>query len=423
VIGLLAMRLAYDVALAEMHPEIMQLRGVVVPDVPADTAVAPVPVSRSGLARYCFQVAAEKAYERELTAKLRGRAPAAASKVRKTLQMIFCIDVRSEVFRRHLEAAGDNLQTFGFAGFFAMPLEIVPLATAYGPSQCPVLLSPGFRVHERLRGVPHDDAVNAAVISRRRQVRLGRKIWKVFQTSATSCFSFVESLGLVYLPKLLTDSLGWTRPVMKAQGDGLGGRPVSLLGPDLDFGGPDALAAEKKVDLATGMLKNLGLTSDFARIVVVCGHGAEVVNNPYKAGLDCGACGGHSGEPNARVAAGLLNDPAVRTGLAARGIEIPADTWFVPAVHVTTTDEIRFFDTGCLPADHVEEFATVRRWLDRTGAATRRERTRRLGDAARIGGEADILRRRRDWSEVRPEWGLAGVAVVGVLSRARRRRR
>ena len=250
-------------------------------------------------------------------------------------------------------------------------------------------------------------------------MRLGRKIWKVFQTSATSCFSFVESLGLVYLPKLLTDSLGWTRPVMKAQRDGLGGRPLSLLGPDLDFGGPDGLAVEKKVDLATGMLRNLGLTSDFARIVVVCGHGAEVVNNPYKAGLDCGACGGHSGEPNARVAAGLLNDPAVRAGLAARGIEIPADTWFVPAVHVTTTDEIRFFDTDGLPSDHVEEFATVRRWLDRAGAAARRERMRRLGDTARERGAADILRHSRDWSEVRPEWGLAGNAAFIVAPRSR----
>ena len=418
IVGLLAMRLAYDVALAEMHPGIVGTRGRLVPDVPVDEA-APLPVSRSGLARYAFQVAAEKAYERKLTATLRGQAPEDASPVRKTLQMIFCIDVRSEVFRRHLEAAGDALQTFGFAGFFALPLEFVPVASAHGPAQCPVLLRPGFRIHERLRGAGADDAANAAVIGRRRRVRLGRRIWKAFQTSATSCFSFVESLGLAFLPKLLTDSLGWTRPIPPAQGDGLGGRPVSLLGPDLHGGGPDALALERKVELATGMLRSLGLTTDFARIVVVCGHGSEVVNNPLKAGLDCGACGGHSGEPNARVAAGLLNDPAVRAGLAARGIEVPADTWFAPAVHVTTTDEIRFFDIDDLPSGHAAEFATVRRWLDRAGAATRRERTRRLGAAAVAGGEADILRRSRDWSEVRPEWGLAGNAAFIVAPRWR----
>jgi len=424
VIGLLTMRLAYDVALAETSSNVAGVPDSVVPVELADEDAAlrrfhrGVPVSRAGLARYCFQVAAEKAYEYELTGKLRGRAGAPPSRARKTLQMIFCIDVRSEVFRRHLEAAGDNLQTFGFAGFFAMPLEVVPLAMSQGPAQCPVLLTPGFRVHERLRGASGEEGIDE-VVRRRRQVRLGRKIWKVFQTSATSCFSFVESLGLAYLPKLLTDSLGWTRPVMRAQADGLGGRPVSLLMPGIQSCGPDALTVERKVDLAAGMLRNLGLTTDFARIVVICGHGAEVVNNPYKAGLDCGACGGHSGEPNARVAAGLLNDREVRSGLADRGIEIPADTWFAPAVHVTTTDEVRFFDTDCLPADHAEEFAIVQHWLARAGAATRLERTRRLGDAARKGGEADILRRSRDWSEVRPEWGLAGNAAFVVAPRTR----
>lgn len=192
----------------------------------------------------------------------------------------------------------------------------------------------------------------------------------------------------------------------------------------LDADGPDAVAPERRVDLAAGMLRNLGLLDGFARIVAICGHASEVVNNPYRAGLDCGACGGHSGEPNSRVAAALLNDPEVRAGLATRGIAVPDDTWFVAAVHVTTIDEIRFPDGGLPPASHAEEFATVREWLARATDATRRERSQRLvgGPAATAGGAAitaDILRRSRDWAEVRPEWGLANNAAFVIAPRSR----
>ena len=82
----------------------------------------------------------------------------------------------------------------------------------------------------------------------------------------------------------------------------------------------------------------MSLTRDFARLVVLAGHGANVVNNPHASALHCGACGGYSGEVNARLLASLLNDAAVREGLAQNGMEIPHDTLFVAALHDTTTD-------------------------------------------------------------------------------------
>jgi uncharacterized protein YbcC (UPF0753/DUF2309 family) len=432
LVGLLAIRLAYDAALAEIHPDAVTVPGSLFPVDEAGQAdaedVAAPPPSDDGLARYAFQVAAEIAYRRRLVRVLTGRgdAPAADRGVeRRTLQMVFCIDVRSEVFRRHLEAVSPAVETFGFAGFFGMPLEFVPLGAAHGPAQCPVLLQPSFRIHERLRAEPDD--IQARAVGRRRMVRLGRKVWKSFQTSATSCFTFVESLGLAYLPKLLTDSFGWTRPVLPAGADGVAAAALAALGPDIHAPGADSLSAERRIDLAAGMLRNLGLTSGFARIVAICGHAAEVVNNPYRAGLDCGACGGHSGEPNARVAAALLNDPQVRVGLAGKGIAIPDDTFFVPAVHVTTTDEIRFLDVAGLPAGHAAEFAQVREWVREAGMATRLERSLRMGaeppvrpgSVAAAETAADIFRRSRDWSEVRPEWGLAGNAAFIIAPRSR----
>jgi uncharacterized protein YbcC (UPF0753/DUF2309 family) len=424
LVGLLAMRLAYDAALAETCPDAIAEPNALCPV--GSSAAEPEP-ARGVLARYLFQVAAEVAYRRRTCQAIAARSgspaePPQPTIARKTLQMVFCIDVRSEVFRRHLEAASPAVETFGFAGFFGMPVEFVSLGDAHGKAQCPVLLKPGFRAHERLATA--DPSCEPRAVAARHTIRLGRKSWKAFQTSATSCFSFVESFGLAYLPKLIGDAWGLTRPVVSADADGVRSIGHAAVLPMLDGDGPDAVALERRIDLAAGMLKNLGLLDGFARIVAICGHASEVVNNPYRAGLDCGACGGHSGEPNARVAASLLNDPDVRAGLAARGIEIPADTWFVAAVHVTTTDEIRFPDGGVPPASHGEDFAAVREWLARATDATRRERSPRLvsgpdATAATAAIAADILRRSRDWSEVRPEWGLANNAAFVIAPRSR----
>lgn len=403
--GLLAIRLACDVALAEATGLADLPRGLV-PEHPE-----PPPPSPAVLARYLLQVAGEVSYRRGLLAGI-GSINQPAEPSRPTLQMIFCIDVRSEILRRHLEAQSEAVETCGFAGFFGMPLEFVPLGTAYGPAHCPVLIQPAFPVFERLIGASEPRI--AAAIDHRRLLRKGRKLWKGFQSSAISCFSFVESLGLTYLPKLLTDSLALTPPVADPRHDGLTPDEQHRLGPDLD-GVDDPLPLTQRIDLAEGMLRNLGLTDRFAAIVAVCGHAASMVNNPYQAGYDCGACGGHSGEPNARVAATLLNDIQVRAGLAERGINIPADTWFVAAVHHTTTDEIQFFgSTGC-PATHRSSFKKVQAWTAAATIATRQERSSRLGaDSAK-----SVLYRARDWSEVRPEWGLAGNAAFIIADRRR----
>lgn len=413
LVGLLAIRLAYDVALSRAPGVAGPL-----PLWPADAdledgpAVPPAP-STDVLARYALQVATEHVYRRELLQKLAAHSVTPRMPTRKALQMVFCIDVRSEVMRRNLESVDGDIETFGFAGFFGMPLEYVPVGYSTGTPQCPVLLQPGFQVHESLRGV--NDSIASEVARKRIGIRQARKLWKAFQCSATSCFSFVESLGLPYLSKLLTDSLLWTRPVSPANGDGLTESLMAQLGPDIHAEHNHGLDANRRIDLAEGMLRNLGLNSGFARTVVLCGHASDVTNNPYRAALDCGACGGHSGEPNARVAAALLNDVSVRTGLASRGIQIPNDTVFIAAVHNTTTDKIDLCDVHLVPHSHSDDLDRIRTWLYEACRLTRMERCPRLG----APDVEDVLRRSRDWAEVRPEWGLAGNAAFIVASRSR----
>jgi uncharacterized protein YbcC (UPF0753/DUF2309 family) len=97
-------------------------------------------------------------------------------------------------------------------------------------------------------------------------------------------------------------------------------------------------------DRIGGLLKNIGLTKNFAPLVVIVAHGSSSVNNPHFAAYDCGACSGKPGAPNARAFAWMANHPEVRAILWERGIEIPKQTHFVPALHNTSRDEISYFD-------------------------------------------------------------------------------
>lgn len=319
-------------------------------------------------------------------------------------QMVFCIDVRSERIRRHLESSSAELETFGFAGFFGVPMEFVELGADTGTANVPALITPQFKVHEAIgeRDLPG----NRSAIHRRKSLRFLRKACKEFQSSAVGMFAFVEATGLLFGWKLLAKSFGWARPE-HSRYDGVNKSEQCRISPTLEGLVQQGIDTARQTDIAESILRGIGIVENFARLVVFCGHGSQVENNPLKAGLDCGACGGHSGEPNARLAAKLLNQPQIRSELAQRGICIPTDTHFVAALHNTTTDEISFLDEHEVPNSHFGDLEQLSGHTVEASQLTRKERLLTLASR----DARDLYRRSEDWSEVRPEWGLAGNAT------------
>ena len=369
---------------------------------------------------WLLQRALEIAYQRDLCTRLTRRIAAneiaAAATERPAVQAAFCLDVRLEVFRRALEACSPRIRTYGFAGFFGLPIDYRPLGARAARPQLPGLLAPALQAT--------DHGGDTALASRRSQRLETDRAWKLFKSAATSGFSFVETVGPFYAAKLLTDSVGSSRPVPHHEGAGLSSTERRSLKPRLECvaGGGD-LGPESRIELAANILAAMSLTKDFARLVLLAGHGSETVNNPHAAGLDCGACCGQTGEVNARVLAALLNDAQIRDGLRARGIEIPVDTRFLAALHNTTTDDVLLYETEDLPASHHDDLVQLRNWLHAAGDRARAERAAHLGLEPRPAAalQATIKARAKDWSQVRPEWGLANCAAFVVAPRERTR--
>jgi uncharacterized protein len=387
---LLAIRLAYDAALFQAFAADAGFR--------QHWKSQTMPVNDTKLlgARVCWQHAYEHGYQRKLASLLSAQ-PSTLPNTRPSFQAIFCIDVRSEVFRRHLEAAAPSAQTIGFAGFFGFPIAHRPAGMNVAGTRCPVLLVPPVETCEFLSA---DQSIRATV------QRAEAGAWKAFQNSAASCFSFVESAGLIF-------------------GAALGQRqrtpPSFCASHSPSFADGDAESMKTRASMAEGALRNMSLTQNFARLVLICGHGSQSANNPYASGLDCGACGGHAGDVNARLAANALNDSAVRGHLAANGIQIPADTCFIAGLHNTTTDGVELFDTATLPQSHAEDLTKLRVALTTAGAAALLERAPSLGlekfPASKLAAEVNF--RAADSSQVRPEWGLANNAALIAAPRSR----
>ena len=350
---------------------------------------------------------------------------------RPRAQLVFCIDVRSESFRRHVEAQGPY-ETFGFAGFFGIPISHQAFDCEDRSALCPVLLSPNHAVTEMPRLGAERALQHYSTATRWHQ--LSHHVFHDLKHHPVGSMMLVDVLGFFFSLGLIGKTLipnsfhamksliqrWWTHPVPTRVSVSSPCDPRNPQWSDVEAEGiPSGLAqgfslAERATFIETG-LRVMGLTGNFSRLVVLCGHGSETDNNPYFAALDCGACGGNPGDANARVFAAMANEPAVRRILTDNGLVIPEDTWFLPAKHNTTTDRVTFYDLEDFPESHAEDLRTLRQDLEHAGMTQALERCRRMpGAPKKIAPHkalAHVEERSRDWANPRPEWGLAGNAA------------
>jgi uncharacterized protein len=387
---LLAIRLTFEAAIHAVHADRISSGWSEAIAVHAE----PLQPSQDDIIDACLQEAAERATQTGLAA-LMAATPATAAGARPTIQAAFCIDVRSEVFRRALEGVSGEIETVGFAGFFGLPLAHRSFGSCLTEAHLPVLLSPAAMTCV---------AVTPALEAKEEELRIAARAsraWGRFRQAAVSSFAFVEAAGPMYAGKLVASSFGVG--IKPAAND-----PAPVLDP--------ALPLETRISIAKTVLGAMSMHSGFGRIVLLVGHGAHVVNNPHASALHCGACGGQTGEVSARALAGLLNEAQVRQGLVAAGLAVPDDTLFVGALHDTTTDDVTLYDEDFAAPAHKVDIATLRTWLQAAAVTARTERALKL---PRASGQADVTTRGGDWSEVRPEWGLAGCKAFIAAPRQR----
>ena len=422
--------------------------------------------------------------------------------VRPLTQAIFCIDVRSEGFRRHLEEIG-GYETLGFAGFFAIPFRFRSFGSHHETDQCPVLLKPKHIVREVPRAYQSLEAEKH--LAGKRFLQTGHQLLYDLKENVITPYVMVEAMGWFYafpfilkttlatwyrewtsrLRRVFTPPLATTLTVNKVTQEealemlaveqrptirralreqlGLYGSHVSQelietlhrcaleendspnslpqnvrqflkLTPTQeaafietlrrDYGINSRGASDRlhritrtgftlteQVNFVATNLLLMGLTKNFARLVLLCGHGSTSENNPFESALDCGACGGNQGMPNARTFAVMANKPDVRELLAQHGISIPPDTYFLAGQVDTTTDATQLFDLEDVPSTHRRQLSQL---IDDLEEAGRQNSLERCGQFPDVQGPfsaeksaREVKKRSLDWSQVRPEWGLS----------------
>ncbi|MCU0709008.1 MAG: DUF2309 domain-containing protein [Pirellula sp.] len=388
--------------------------------------------------RRVFQLAFERGYRRRVldamtqhsrTAWIPSRSSDAAAQ-RPSVQIVCCIDDREESFRRHFEEVDPSCETFGAPGFFAVPMYYRGASDAHFVPLCPIIMKPKHYVIEQVLEPYLDEH------GRRARIRkaLGRQAHVLHKSSrsfvgglAFAAFGPLASLPLVARVLFPRSAAA----IRRSAGRWVAPPDATRLTLEREAGEPTpqpsgyGFRVEEMADAVERLLRDIGLTHHFARLVVIVGHGSSSLNNPHESAYNCGACGGGRGGPNARAICAMANDPRVRARIADRGLRIPDDTVFLGAYHNTCSDSVDFLEVSRLPDSHHQDFDRLLEQVREVRERNAHERSRRFVSASLSMSPERALRhveeRSEDLSQTRPEYNHATNAICTVGRRSRTR--
>ncbi len=360
------------------------------------------------LRRKLWLEAWEQTYTDRLSQKIISKQRRNNDKKSALAQLAFCIDVRSEPFRRHLEKEGP-FETIGMAGFFGLPIATCELGSKHSHASLPIIQKPQHKIKEFA-----DENMLEKYNQRKQTVYSISYTFKTMKQNVLSSLLLPELSGpwlslqmaaRSFVPRKAGRFIRHLRETWLRKPD----TKLSLHYDDTEAEIPVGFTEEEKVNYARQALKMMGITDHFAPLVVICGHGSQSTNNPYAAALDCGACGGAAGGFNARVLAALCNLSEVREALFTEGIAIPEDTVFAAAEHYTTVDELHWLYVPELSEAAQEAFEQIEAVMPKVRHHVNAERLAQLPNfqSKLKNPKAEAHRFAEDWSEIRPEWGLA----------------
>ena len=365
--------------------------------------------------QYLWLKAWEKSWQKNLLGTLKQSGIESGEKTennRPDAQLVFCIDTRSEAIRRNIEAQG-NYETFGYAGFFGIPMDYQSTRDGITRKACPPIVPSAYIVTEKPR---LENSSEFKKYEQKNRLRLFKEYaFKRMKNMLPSAFGFVEGSGFFYGIGLVARTLfpanlykNKKRNANHLESCCEPEMHKNTQGTELELN----ISLDEKVALVKNAFALMGWQT-FAPIVVFSGHGSHSANNPFSSSLDCGACAASPGRHNARMLASLANLPEVRSALKENhGILIPEDTLFVGAEHNTTTNAIVLFDSAFAEKDQAK-LKALKSSLDDARDTANREMHTTAGNS-----KSKALKKAYNWSETRPEWGLSKNAgfIVGPRS-------